>query len=48
LGRIQGVTEVKEEKLFHGTKVSNVHSICTYNFDNRLAGINGHILGKGK
>uniref|UniRef100_A0A4W5R3J2 Poly [ADP-ribose] polymerase n=1 Tax=Hucho hucho TaxID=62062 RepID=A0A4W5R3J2_9TELE len=47
LGRIQGVTEVKEEKLFHGTQVSNVHSICTYNFDNRLAGINGHVLGKG-
>ncbi|CAB1346186.1 unnamed protein product [Coregonus sp. 'balchen'] len=48
LGRIHGVTEVKEEKLFHGTKVSNVHTICTYNFDNRLAGINGHVLGKDK
>ncbi|NP_001291070.1 poly [ADP-ribose] polymerase 11-like [Esox lucius] len=47
LGRIQGTTSVKEMKLFHGTKVSNIHTICTYNFDCRLAGSNGHSYGKG-
>lgn len=29
-------SSVREELLFHGTKKSNVNSICTYNFDWRL------------
>ncbi|KAM4614642.1 protein mono-ADP-ribosyltransferase PARP11 [Polymixia lowei] len=47
LMRIQGIKEVNERRLFHGTKASNVHNICRYNFDFRLAGTNGHSFGKG-
>ncbi|XP_044198688.1 protein mono-ADP-ribosyltransferase PARP11 [Thunnus albacares] len=47
LMRIQGVQEIQEKRLFHGTKFRNVDSICKYNFDLRLAGQNGHMLGKG-
>lgn len=46
--RIQGVKEIQERRLFHGTDVKNVDSICKYNFDLRLAGQHGHTLGKGK
>lgn len=46
--RIQGVTEIQERRLFHGTDIRNVDSICKYNFDQRLAGQNGHVFGKGK
>lgn len=45
--RIQGVKEIKERRLFHGTKVENVDSICKYNFDLRLAEETG-TYGKGK
>lgn len=45
--RIQGVQEIQEKRLFHGTKITNVDSICKYNFDVRLAGQNGHSFGKG-
>ncbi|KAJ3647608.1 hypothetical protein Zmor_019477 [Zophobas morio] len=39
---------LKEELLFHGTKGSNVSSICRFNFDWRLTGSNkGHKFGKG-
>ncbi|XP_042366862.1 protein mono-ADP-ribosyltransferase PARP11 [Plectropomus leopardus] len=38
LMRIQGVKEIQERRLFHGTNMENVDSICKYNFDLRLAG----------
>ncbi|XP_030575576.1 protein mono-ADP-ribosyltransferase PARP11-like [Archocentrus centrarchus] len=47
LMRIQGIKEIQERRLFHGTKIKNVRSICKYNFDVRLAGQNGHSFGKG-
>lgn len=46
--RIHGVKEIQERRLFHGTEISNVDSICKYNFDVRLAGQHGHLYGKGK
>uniref|UniRef100_A0AAY4EF93 Poly [ADP-ribose] polymerase n=1 Tax=Denticeps clupeoides TaxID=299321 RepID=A0AAY4EF93_9TELE len=46
--RIIGCSHIEEQLLFHGTKKSNVNSICTYNFDHRLYGSNqGHVYGKG-
>ncbi|XP_070785215.1 protein mono-ADP-ribosyltransferase PARP11-like [Enoplosus armatus] len=47
LMRIQGVNEIQERRLFHGTEIRNVDNICKYNFDVRLAGQHGHIYGKG-
>ncbi|XP_071392472.1 protein mono-ADP-ribosyltransferase PARP11-like isoform X1 [Centroberyx affinis] len=47
LMRIQGVKEINERRIFHGTQISNVHNICTYNFDFRLPSANGHVFGKG-
>ncbi|XP_019129025.1 poly [ADP-ribose] polymerase 11 isoform X2 [Larimichthys crocea] len=47
LMRIHGVKELQERRLFHGTQIKNVDSICKYNFDVRLAGQNGHVYGKG-
>ncbi|XP_072310214.1 protein mono-ADP-ribosyltransferase PARP11-like [Eucyclogobius newberryi] len=47
LMRIHGDKDVKEMRLFHGTKKHNVHSICKYNFDLTLAGSHGHVFGKG-
>ncbi|XP_008291053.1 poly [ADP-ribose] polymerase 11, partial [Stegastes partitus] len=47
LMRIQGVKDIKERRLFHGTEKKNVDSICKYNFDLRLAGQNGSSYGKG-
>ncbi|XP_067110656.1 protein mono-ADP-ribosyltransferase PARP11-like [Osmerus mordax] len=47
LARIQGAADVKEKRLFHGTSVDNIHTICTYNFDCRLAGTTAHVYGKG-
>ncbi|XP_076578809.1 protein mono-ADP-ribosyltransferase PARP11 [Chaetodon auriga] len=47
LMRIQGVKEVQERRLFHGTQMKNVDNICKYNFDLRLTGQHGHIYGKG-
>lgn len=46
--RIQGVKEIQERRLFHGTDIKNVDSICKYNFDLRLAGQHGHTWGKGE
>ncbi|XP_074481552.1 protein mono-ADP-ribosyltransferase PARP11-like [Sebastes fasciatus] len=37
LMRIQGVKEIQERRLFHGTEITNVDSICKYNFDIRIA-----------
>ncbi|XP_061570697.1 protein mono-ADP-ribosyltransferase PARP11-like [Cololabis saira] len=47
LMRIHGVKKFQERRLFHGTEVTNVDSICKYNFDLRLAGQHGHVYGKG-
>ncbi|XP_022605370.1 poly [ADP-ribose] polymerase 11-like [Seriola dumerili] len=47
LMRIQGVKEIQERRLFHGTDIKNVDSICKYNFDVRLAGQHGNVYGKG-
>ncbi|KAF3705142.1 Poly [ADP-ribose] polymerase 11 [Channa argus] len=47
LMRIKGVQEIQERRLFHGTDITNVDTICKYNFDVRLAGQHGHIFGKG-
>lgn len=46
--RIQGIKEIQERRLFHGTDIKNVDYICKYNFDVRLAGQNAHVFGKGK
>lgn len=49
LMRIQGIKEIQERRLFHGTDIKNVDYICKYNFDVRLAGQHhGHVFGKGK
>lgn len=45
--RIQGVSDIQERRLFHGTDIKNVDSICKYNFDVRLAGQHGTAYGKG-
>ncbi|XP_039456653.1 protein mono-ADP-ribosyltransferase PARP11-like isoform X2 [Oreochromis aureus] len=47
LMRIQGIKEIQERRLFHGTDIKNVDYICKYNFDVRLAGQHGNIFGKG-
>uniref|UniRef100_A0A3Q4GUV3 Poly [ADP-ribose] polymerase n=1 Tax=Neolamprologus brichardi TaxID=32507 RepID=A0A3Q4GUV3_NEOBR len=48
LMRIQGIKEIQERRLFHGTDIKNVDYICKYNFDVRLAGQHhGHVFGKG-
>lgn len=47
LMRIQGVKEIQERRLFHGTTFGNIDSICKHNFDLRLAGQHGHAFGKG-
>lgn len=47
LMKIQGVKDIQERRLFHGTKKSNVDTICKYNFDIRLSGYHGHLYGKG-
>ncbi|XP_029017884.1 protein mono-ADP-ribosyltransferase PARP11-like [Betta splendens] len=47
LKRIQGVREIQERRLFHGTNVKNVDTICKYNFDVRLAGRHAAAYGKG-
>uniref|UniRef100_UPI0037E9AE4C protein mono-ADP-ribosyltransferase PARP11-like n=1 Tax=Semicossyphus pulcher TaxID=241346 RepID=UPI0037E9AE4C len=47
LMRLQGVKEIQERRLFHGTEIKNVDKICKYNFDLRLSGQNGHSYGKG-
>lgn len=48
LMRIQGIKEIQERRLFHGTDIKNVDYICKYNFDVRLAGQHAHVFGKGK
>lgn len=45
--RIQGIQEIQEKQLFHGTDIKNVDYICKYNFDVRLAGQHGSTYGKG-
>ncbi|XP_035806110.2 protein mono-ADP-ribosyltransferase PARP11 isoform X2 [Amphiprion ocellaris] len=45
LMRIHGVKDIQEKRLFHGTKITNVDSICKYNFDLRLA--ERGVYGKG-
>ncbi|KAI3366731.1 hypothetical protein L3Q82_009403 [Scortum barcoo] len=47
LMRIHGVKDIHERRLFHGTNISNVDSICKYNFDLRLSGQHGRLYGKG-
>uniref|UniRef100_A0A3B4EQE8 Poly [ADP-ribose] polymerase n=1 Tax=Pundamilia nyererei TaxID=303518 RepID=A0A3B4EQE8_9CICH len=47
LMRIQGIKEIQERRLFHGTDIKNVDYICKYNFDVRLAGQHAHVFGKG-
>ncbi|XP_020508533.2 protein mono-ADP-ribosyltransferase PARP11 isoform X1 [Labrus bergylta] len=47
LMRLHGVKEIKERRLFHGTEIKNVDTICKYNFDLGFAGQNGHVYGKG-
>nr|XP_046234747.1 protein mono-ADP-ribosyltransferase PARP11-like [Scatophagus argus] len=47
LMRIKGIKEIQERRLFHGTEIKNVDSICKNNFDLRLAGLHAHVYGKG-
>lgn len=46
--RIHGVKEIQEKRLFHGTEIKNVDTICKYNFDLRLSGQHGNLYGKGE
>ncbi|XP_033471158.1 protein mono-ADP-ribosyltransferase PARP11 [Epinephelus lanceolatus] len=43
--RLQGVKDIQERRLFHGTEIRNVDSICKYNFDIRLS--RSGVYGKG-
>ncbi|KAM4570123.1 protein mono-ADP-ribosyltransferase PARP11 [Odontesthes bonariensis] len=47
LMRFKGVKDIQERRLFHGTKIENVDSICKFNFDLRIAGKHGNVYGKG-
>ncbi|XP_074518126.1 protein mono-ADP-ribosyltransferase PARP11 [Halichoeres trimaculatus] len=47
LMRIHGVNDIQERRLFHGTKIENVDTICKYNFDARLPRQNGRVYGHG-
>ncbi|XP_043943118.1 protein mono-ADP-ribosyltransferase PARP11 [Protopterus annectens] len=48
LMKIRGVSDIREEMLFHGTSFEFVDAICCSNFDWRLNGANGTAYGKGK
>ena len=43
-----GGHSVAERKLFHGTDSKFIDPICCSNFDWRICGTHGTILGKGK
>ncbi|XP_068046628.1 protein mono-ADP-ribosyltransferase PARP12-like isoform X3 [Anomalospiza imberbis] len=45
--RENGGKEVKEKRLFHGTDVTSMETICSLNFDWRICGSNGTNYGKG-
>ncbi|NWS98729.1 PAR12 polymerase, partial [Mionectes macconnelli] len=45
--RENGGKEVQEKLLFHGTNISFVEAICTWNFDWRTCGKNGSNYGMG-
>lgn len=47
LMKIKGVQEIPERRLFHGTEIKNVDSICKYNFDLRIPKKNGRTFGNG-
>uniref|UniRef100_A0A3B3V6Q3 Poly [ADP-ribose] polymerase n=1 Tax=Poecilia latipinna TaxID=48699 RepID=A0A3B3V6Q3_9TELE len=47
LMRLKGTNNIQERRLFHGTDSENIASICTNNFDLRLAGQHGKLYGKG-
>uniref|UniRef100_A0A8C6KG43 Poly [ADP-ribose] polymerase n=1 Tax=Nothobranchius furzeri TaxID=105023 RepID=A0A8C6KG43_NOTFU len=47
LMRIKGMGMAQERRLFHGTDVRNIDSICKYNFDLRLAGKHGKAYVNG-
>ncbi|XP_036374321.1 protein mono-ADP-ribosyltransferase PARP11-like [Megalops cyprinoides] len=46
LGRLKQMN-LEERMLFHGTDFGNVRSICSSNFDLKLAGRHGSVYGKG-
>ncbi|KAM9312515.1 protein mono-ADP-ribosyltransferase PARP11 [Gastrophryne carolinensis] len=43
----KGVSDIREEFLFHGTSNEFVDAICIHNFDWRINGMNGTVYGKG-
>ncbi|NXQ15399.1 PAR12 polymerase, partial [Peucedramus taeniatus] len=45
--RENGGKEVQEKRLFHGTDVTSMETICSQNFDWRICGSNGMNYGKG-
>ncbi|XP_053834786.1 protein mono-ADP-ribosyltransferase PARP12-like isoform X2 [Vidua macroura] len=45
--RENGGKEVQEKRLFHGTDVNSMETICSLNFDWRICGSNGTNYGKG-
>ncbi|NWT98565.1 PAR12 polymerase, partial [Urocynchramus pylzowi] len=45
--RENGGKEVQEKRLFHGTDVTSMETICSQNFDWRICGSNGTNYGKG-
>ncbi|XP_077639358.1 protein mono-ADP-ribosyltransferase PARP12 isoform X5 [Lonchura striata] len=45
--REKGGKEVQEKRLFHGTDVTSMETICKLNFDWRICGSNGTNYGKG-
>ncbi|NWH37320.1 PAR12 polymerase, partial [Chloropsis hardwickii] len=42
-----GGKEVQEKRLFHGTDITSMETICNQNFDWRICGSNGTNYGKG-
>lgn len=47
LMKVRGVSDIREEMLFHGTSFEFVDAICCSNFDWRLNGTHGVAYGKG-
>ncbi|XP_069862148.1 protein mono-ADP-ribosyltransferase PARP11 isoform X2 [Dipodomys merriami] len=47
LKKKRGIPQINEQMLFHGTSSEFVEAICIHNFDWRINGMHGALLGKG-
>ncbi|XP_042529301.1 protein mono-ADP-ribosyltransferase PARP11 isoform X4 [Dipodomys spectabilis] len=48
LKKKRGIPQINEQMLFHGTSSEFVEAICIHNFDWRINGMHGALLGKGR